>query len=109
DGDRPLFGGPKVTLCSKVEESKALNRLKGPAIIISSSGMMTGGRILHHLKQRLPSPKNTVVLGGYMAMGTRGRLLQDGAPFLRMHGQEIPVRAAVENVPGLSGHADRED
>ena len=89
------------------DESKALNRLNGPAIIISSSGMMTGGRIVHHLKQRLPHEHNTIVLGGYMAAGTRGRLIQDGAKTVRMHGEEVPVRAAVESVPGLSGHADR--
>ncbi len=107
DSENPLLGGPGVYLCRKTEESKALNRHGGPALIISSSGMMTGGRIVHHLKQRLPDSRNTVILGGFMAEGTRGRLLQDGAKFLRMHGQEIPVRAAIESVPGLSGHADR--
>lgn len=76
-------------------------------MIISSSGMMTGGRILHHLKQRLPDDRNTIIVGGYQAVGTRGRLLQDGAERLRIHGQDIAVRAAVETIPGLSGHADR--
>ena len=70
---------------------------------------MDGGRIVHHLKHRLPNATNTIVLGGFMAVGTRGRLLQDGAKSLRMHGQDVPVRAAVEKVPGLSGHADRSD
>jgi metallo-beta-lactamase family protein len=107
DGEHPLFGGSGVYFCRKTEESKALNRHGGPAVIISSSGMMTGGRIVHHLKQRLPDARNTVILGGFMAEGTRGRLLQDGTKFLRMHGQEVPVRAAIETVPGLSGHADR--
>jgi metallo-beta-lactamase family protein len=107
DPQHPLFGGPNVYLCRKTEESKALNRHRGPAMIISSSGMMTGGRILHHLKQRLPDDRNTIIVGGYQAVGTRGRLLQDGAKMLRIHGQEIPVRAAVETIPGLSGHADR--
>jgi metallo-beta-lactamase family protein len=102
-----MWGPPGVHLCRSAEESKALNHLRGPAIIIASSGMMTGGRILHHLKQRLPSSKTTVIIGGFQAIGTRGRLLQDGVPYLRMHGQEIPVRAAIEQVPGLSGHADR--
>jgi metallo-beta-lactamase family protein len=107
DPEHPLFGGPRIFLCRKTEESKALNRFAGPGMIISSSGMMTGGRIIHHLKHRLSDPKNTVILGGFMAEGTRGRLLQDGAKFLRMHGERVPVRAAIENVPGLSGHADR--
>lgn len=69
--------------------------------------MMTGGRIVHHLKKRLPHKKNTIVLGGYMAYGTRGRRIQEGAKTIRMHGIEVPVNAAVESVPGLSGHADR--
>jgi metallo-beta-lactamase family protein len=107
DDAHPVLAGPSVHLCRSVEESKALNQLTGPAVIISSSGMMTGGRIIHHLKQRLPSSRNTIVLGGYMAAGTRGRLLADGAESLRMHGQNVAVRAAVEKVPGLSGHADR--
>ena len=107
DPQHPLFGGPNVYLCRKTDESKALNRHRGPAMIISSSGMMTGGRILHHLKQRLPDDRNTIIVGGYQAVGTRGRLLQDGAQRLRIHGQDIAVRATVETIPGLSGHADR--
>jgi metallo-beta-lactamase family protein len=104
---RDVLDGPQVHFCRTTGESKALNGVGGPAIIISSSGMMTGGRILHHLRQRLPSGKNTVVLGGFMALGTRGRQLQDGAKTVRMHGREVPVNAAIETVPGLSGHADR--
>jgi metallo-beta-lactamase family protein len=107
DPQDPLFGGKHVFMCRKTEESKALNRHPGPAMIISSSGMMTGGRILHHLKQRLPDKRNTVIVGGYQAIGTRGRMLQDGVKFLKIHGQEVPVRAAIETIPGLSGHADR--
>ena len=102
-----MWGPPGVHLCRSAEESKALNHIKGPILIIASSGMMTGGRILHHLKQRLPNSKTTVIIGGFQALGTRGRALQDGVEFLRMHGQDIPVRAAIERVPGLSGHADR--
>jgi metallo-beta-lactamase family protein len=107
DPQDPLFGGDHVYMCRKTEESKALNRHTGPAMIISSSGMMTGGRILHHLKQRLPDKRNTVIVGGFQAIGTRGRMLQDGVKFLKIHGEEVPVRAAVETIPGLSGHADR--
>lgn len=109
DPTRPILAGEKVFLCRTTDESKALNHLKSPAIIISSSGMMTGGRIVHHLKRRLSDPRNTIVLGGYMAEGTRGRKIQDGAGAIRMHGIEVPVRAAVEQVSGLSGHADRAD
>jgi len=109
DPAHPVLDGPDVHLCRTTEESKALNHVRGPAVIISSSGMMTAGRIVHHLKQRLPSSENTVVLGGFMAEGTRGRLLQDGARWIRMHGQDVKVRAAIESIPGLSGHADRSD
>lgn len=109
DKPRQILDGPRVHLCRSTDESKALNHVEGPAVIISSSGMMTGGRIVHHLKRRLPETKNTIVLGGYMAIGTRGRRLQDGDKTIRMHGMEIPVNAAIEGVSGLSGHADRSD
>ena len=107
DEGRPVLAGPRVHLVRSPDESKALNKLDGPAIIIASSGMMTGGRIVHHLKKRLPDDDTTVVLGGYMAQGTRGRHIQEGKKFIRMHGMEVPVNAAIESVPGLSGHADR--
>ena len=78
-------------------------------MIISSSGMMTGGRIVHHLRQRLPDARNTIVIGGYRPSAPAAGMIQDGAPFIRMFGLDVPVRAAVETVPGLSGHADRSD
>ena len=71
--------------------------------------MATGGRILHHLRQRLPDRHTTVLLVGYQAAGTRGRSLQEGAPSVRIHGQDVPVRARVETVHGLSAHADRNE
>jgi len=108
-GRHSVLKGPNVHLAPKVEQSKRLNHVRGPAVIISSSGMMTGGRILHHLRQRLPHEENTILLGGFMAAGTRGRKLQQGAETLRMHGREIPVRAHVEELSGLSGHADRDE
>jgi metallo-beta-lactamase family protein len=89
-----------------VDESKALNAFEGPGILISSSGMLAGGRILHHLKRLLPDPRHTIVLAGYQAAGTRGRALNDGAATLRIHGQDVPVRARIEDLCGFSGHAD---
>ncbi|MCA9101417.1 MAG: MBL fold metallo-hydrolase [Planctomycetales bacterium] len=101
--------GRNVHLSRTVAESKRINDVPGPAIIISSSGMMTGGRILHHLRRRLPDDRNTVLLTGYMAEGTRGRRLKEGAKTLRMHGRDVRVQAAIEAISGLGGHADRRD
>ncbi len=109
DPAHPALAGRKVILTRSAAESKAINQTRGPAVIIASSGMMTGGRILHHLRQRLPDARNTMVIGGFQAPGTRGRILQDGAKFLRMFGFDVPVRAAIETIPGLSGHADRSE
>jgi metallo-beta-lactamase family protein len=90
-------------------ESKALNDYQGTFIVIAGSGMVTGGRVLHHLEQRLSDERTTILLPGFQAAGTRGRSLQDGARYLRMHGREIPVRAHVEVLDGLSAHADQND
>ena len=98
---------PVARLAKTAAESKAINAYDGPGVIIASSGMMNGGRILHHLAQRLPDPQTTVLIAGFQAIGTRGRTLIDGARELRIHGRDIPVRAAVRRVDGLSGHADR--
>jgi metallo-beta-lactamase family protein len=91
------------------EHSKSLNTIKNNAIIISSSGMMTGGRILHHLYHRLSNPQDTVVVAGYQAEGTRGRKLVDKESTIRIFGEDIPVRCTVENMTSLSGHADKEE
>jgi metallo-beta-lactamase family protein len=101
----PLHSGD-FRLARTPDESRALNDLTGPMVIISASGMATGGRVLHHLKRRLPDPRTTVMLVGYQALGTRGRLLQDGARTLRIFGEDVPVRAHIEVVQGLSAHAD---
>lgn len=91
------------------EHSKELNQIKRNAIIISSSGMMTGGRVLHHLYHRLPRPEDTVIVSGYQAEGTRGRKLVDRQPSIRIFGEDVPVRCHIENMSSLSGHADREE
>lgn len=105
-GGRSLLHGKWVTLHRTRAESEALNKLKGPAVIISSSGMLSGGRILHHCRQRLPQPENTLLITGYQAQGTLGRALLDGAATVRIHKGEVPVLAQVTDLKGLSGHAD---
>src|SRR2546425_11006734 len=107
-GGRPLVT-QQLRIARSVEESKAINAVQGPIIIISSSGMATGGRVLHHLAQRLPDPRTTVLLVGFQAAGTRGRALEDGCRSLRLLGQEVPVRARVERIDALSAHADRDE
>jgi metallo-beta-lactamase family protein len=92
--------------CPTVEDSKSLNELRGPAIIISASGMATGGRVLHHLARLLPDHRNAVVLCGFQAQGTRGRALADGARSIKMLGRYVSVRASVMTLRSLSVHAD---
>lgn len=89
--------------------SKALDSQAGPAVIISASGMATGGRVLHHLARHLPDPASSVILVGYQAAGTRGRRLQDGEKQIKLHGEMVPVRARVETVGSLSAHADSDE
>ncbi|MDE2293748.1 MAG: MBL fold metallo-hydrolase [Elusimicrobia bacterium] len=96
-------------LVHRAEDSKALNEVRGPAVIISASGMATAGRVVHHLAQRLPGPDNLVLLVGYQAAGTRGRDLLSGAKSVRIHGEDVPVRAEVKAVNGLSAHGDADD
>lgn len=88
------------------DDSKAIDRMTGPMIIIAGSGMCTGGRVLHHLQRFLPDAKSTVLFVGYQAGGTRGRSLIDGASELKLLGQYVPVRAQIVHLDGLSAHAD---
>ena len=90
-------------------ESKQLTQSKMPAIVISASGMATGGRVLHHLKAALPEARNTVLFVGYQAAGTRGRQLVDGGKTVKIHGEMIPVQARIELVESMSAHADSDE
>lgn len=96
-----------ATYIHTIEESKALNRASGPMMIISASGMATGGRVLHHLRAFAPDPKNMILLAGFQAKGTRGASLIDGAKTLRIHGMDVPVGAEVAVLHGFSAHADQ--
>lgn len=96
---------PRLNLAQDTEESMAINRLRGGVIIIAGSGMCTGGRIRHHLKQRIWDDRNTVVFTGYQARGTLGRLLVDGVKQVKLFGEEYVVKAGIETLGGLSAHA----
>jgi metallo-beta-lactamase family protein len=108
EGASPLAAG-RFQRCRTVDESKALNARRRPAVIVAASGMATGGRVVHHLAQRLGDPRNTVVFVGYQAAGTRGRALVDGADRVAIHGRAVPVRAEVRYLRSLSAHADRDE
>jgi len=96
---------PRLNLAMETEQSMAINRIKSGAIIIAGSGMCTGGRIRHHLKQRIGDSRNTVIFTGYQARGTLGRVLVDGAQGIKIFGDEFPVKARIETLGGLSAHA----
>jgi len=105
-GGRSLLYNKWVHLHRSQQESKALNSFKGPGVILSSSGMLSGGRILHHCRIRLPHAENTLLITGHQGAGTLGRALLDGARFVRIHKGDVPVLAEVAELRGLSGHAD---
>lgn len=103
------FDPPSLTFTTDAEASKKLNDVHGGAVIIAASGMMTGGRILHHLKHNLWREQASLVIVGYQAQGTLGRALINGAKRVRIHGDEIAVRASIHTINGFSAHADRDD
>ncbi len=96
-------------LARTVQESKSINNVKTPCIIISASGMITGGRVLHHLANRLGDSRNAVILGGFQAEGTRGRALRDGAKTLNLYGQVVPVKAEIVEMGQFSAHAGKSE
>lgn len=99
-----VFPGLKSTL--RTEESKMIIQAPDPKIIIAGSGMSNGGRIIHHERNYLPNPNNTILLTGYQSVGTLGRLIQDGIRTIRIHGEDVDVRANLEMINGYSGHKD---
>ncbi|HJT25800.1 MAG TPA: MBL fold metallo-hydrolase [Pyrinomonadaceae bacterium] len=98
-----------MTTASSRDQSKRLNDVKGARVIISASGMMTGGRVLHHAIRMVPDPDTTIVFVGYQAAGTLGRRIQDGEPEVKILGQWVPVRCRIAKIGGFSAHADWEE
>ena len=98
-----------IDLVRTVDESKRLTSRRGPMIVLTASGMLTGGRVLHHLFQVAPDRRSTIVLAGYQAVGTRGETLANGAASLRVFGEDVPVRARVVQLDSLSAHADGDE
>jgi metallo-beta-lactamase family protein len=106
DGGRDPFGFDMLKYTRSTEESKNLNNLRKPAIIISASGMCEGGRVLHHLRRNIGDPNTTVLFVGYQAENTLGRKLLQGDKIARIYGDEYAVRARMEEIDGYSAHAD---
>jgi metallo-beta-lactamase family protein len=104
---KELFEFPLLHFTRDVEESKSINRAKGPMIVIAASGMVEAGRILHHLANGASDPRNTILIVGFQAEHTLGRRIVERAPVLKIFGDEIPLRARVEVINGYSAHADR--
>ncbi len=109
DDRRSPFRTRRFDWLHSVAESRRLNGRKGSFIVVAGSGMATGGRILHHLRERIHDQRTTVLLPGYQALGTRGRTLQEGGRTIRIFGEELPVRAHIATVDGFSAHADKAD
>jgi metallo-beta-lactamase family protein len=107
-GDSPLnYPGQQFT--DSVEASKAIRHAKRPIMVVASSGMLTGGRVMHHLKDFLPDPTCTLLFIGYQGEGTLGRHIQNGATSARIDGTEVPVRCRVRVISGFSAHADQHE
>jgi metallo-beta-lactamase family protein len=109
DGKGDPLSVHEFHLTRSAEESKAINKVKTPCIIISASGMVSGGRVLHHMVQRLPDAKNAVILAGFQAEGTRGRALEEGAKTLNIFGQAVPVGAEIVEMGQFSAHAGKSE
>lgn len=108
-GEHCVLRGPQVSFARSREQSQDLNSVRGPAIVIASGGMLTGGRALHHFVRRAPEPENVILFVGFQVYGTRGRQILDGAKTVRIFRKDVSVEAQVIELDGLSGHGDVND
>jgi metallo-beta-lactamase family protein len=102
-----MFATARFQAVASVQQSKELTASRRPAVVVSSSGMATGGRVLHHMAATLPDPRNTILCVGYQAAGTRGRALLGGIAEVKLHGMVVPVHAQIAKIDSMSAHADR--
>jgi metallo-beta-lactamase family protein len=109
DTDHTPFGCQNLTIAIETEQSKAINRVQGPHIIVSASGMAAGGRVLHHIYKHVSDPRATLLFVGYQSAGTLGFFLTHGAETIRIFGDTLPVRATIGQISGYSAHADRDE
>jgi metallo-beta-lactamase family protein len=107
NGGMPVL--PNLNLSQTAEDSMAINRIRSGAIVIAGSGMCNGGRIVHHLKHNLADQRHQVIIVGFQAYGSLGRKLVDGVDSVRIHGMQVPVKARIHTVGGLSAHGDQDD
>jgi metallo-beta-lactamase family protein len=107
--DPDILRPDDLTEARTVKASKSIRKVRGPAMIISASGMATGGRVLHHLAQRLPDSRNSIIFVGFQAAGTRGRALIDGQRETKLLGRHIPVRSEIVDLSSFSVHADQSE
>lgn len=108
-GEMSAFTTRRFTAIASVMESKQIQSSPNPCIVVSASGMASGGRVLYYLKTALPNPRNTILFVGYQAAGTRGRAMLEGAKEVKIHGQMIPIEASVESIDSMSAHADADE
>jgi metallo-beta-lactamase family protein len=108
NSNQPPLKFPSLTLVRTAEESKQINGVKQPSVIMASSGMCNAGRIKHHLKNNIERPASTILFVGHQSEGTLGRIILDGTPRVRIHGRDFTVRAPIEQIYGFSGHADHD-
>jgi metallo-beta-lactamase family protein len=107
DKDTSVISTARTVMSRTTQQSKEINGFEGTRIIIAASGMVNGGRVLHHMLHNLPNRDTTVLFVGYQSPGTRGHTIQNGASYVKIFGKQVPIQAHIKTISGLSAHADR--